>query len=173
MKISRIFGRFRFNGRNTFVFRYPHKVHIDGVVIVEQLVKRYFPGIDCENTFAICQVGEYEYCSSKVNQRSICLIIDGKYICWQCKDALERKASKIYPGYVYLIGNKDKKIYKIGKSRQPKERYKAVATKLPFPAEIIHVVGSEDTEKAEKIYMSFLRQNELMANGLNCPMRML
>ena len=139
------------NGRYTFVFRYPRKVHMDGVLVVERLVKKYFPGIVCESTFAVCQVGEYEYCSSKRNQRNICQIIDGKYVCRECKDVLERKARKIYPGYVYLIGNKEKRIYKVGKSRQPKERYKAIATKLPFSVEIVHVIGGDDIEKAEKL----------------------
>jgi hypothetical protein len=157
------------NGRNTFVFRYPLKVHIDGVVIVEQLVKRYFLGIACESTFAICQVGEYEYCSSKVNRRDICLIVDGKYVCRGCKGVLERKASRIYPGYVYLVGNKDKKIYKIGKSRQPKERYKAIATKLPFPAEIVHVVGSDDTEKAEKILHTYFASKRTHGEWFELP----
>lgn len=137
--------------RNPFEFRYPQKVSLTAYYVVEDLIKENFPGIVCDGTFAVCEIGESEYCSSKYNYLSLCQRIENTYVCDSCSKLLKQKASKIYSGYIYLIGNSSKKIYKIGKSRQPKERYKAIATKLPFPVEIIHVIGGDDIEKAEKL----------------------
>jgi hypothetical protein len=137
--------------RSPFEFHYPQKVSLNAYYVVDDLIKECFHGITCDGTFAICEIGEAEFCSSKHNYLSICQIIENKFVCESCSKLLQQKVSRIYPGYVYLIGNSNNKIYKIGKSRQPKERYKAVATKLPFPVKIIHVIGGDDIEKAEKL----------------------
>lgn len=144
--------------RSPFEFRYPQKVSLNAYYVVEDLINKHLRGITCDSTFALCEIEEAEFCSSKNNYLSLCRIIENKYVCESCSKLLQQKLSKVYSGYIYLIGNSSKKIYKIGKSRQPKERYKAIATKLPFSVEIIHVIGGDDIEKAEKLLHNIFAQ---------------
>jgi len=138
-------------GKEPFLFRYPKDVPLNGYYVVEYMIEKHFRGIKRKNSWALCDVKESDYCGGKHGYLSLCEEIDKRNVCNSCQELFKAKASKVFAGYIYLIGNVEKGIFKIGKSRQPKERYKAIATKLPFPAEIIHVVGSDDTEKAEKI----------------------
>lgn len=54
--------------------------------------------------------------------------------------------AKAKHGYVYLISGNGS--YKIGKSLDPQKRLKEL--KLPFPAEIIHTIESNDYTRAEQ-----------------------
>ncbi len=53
--------------------------------------------------------------------------------------------------YVYLIGNKNAGIYKIGVARIPEKRLKSNQTSCPYKLEIIHVFESNFAYKLEKV----------------------
>lgn len=52
--------------------------------------------------------------------------------------------------YVYLIGNRNVGLYKIGETRSPSKRLKTNQTSCPYQLEIIHSFQSEFAYKVEK-----------------------
>lgn len=55
------------------------------------------------------------------------------------------------PGYVYLVkAVYPERIYKIGKSSEPKKRLKKMGVKLPFPIEVMHLIRTDDMSKCER-----------------------
>lgn len=116
---------------------------------IEKTIKRFFPNIVGANTWALCEAGESENCRTSYGFIDICIKDGNQYICSNCSE--KRTSEKLlYKGYIYIIGNKEKKVYKIGLSQQPRERYKAFKTKLPFEIEIIHQIGADNMTKAEQ-----------------------
>mgnify|MGYP000205056252 CR=1 FL=1 len=53
--------------------------------------------------------------------------------------------------YVYLIGNKNVGVYKIGATKSPENRLKTNQTSCPYELEIIYVFKSEYAYKLEKV----------------------
>ena len=126
---------------------------------IEAEIKRFFPMIGLANTWAICEAGESEDCRKKYGYFDICQKMDKQMVCSNCRKNREQEKIK-YKGYIYLIGNKEMGIYKIGMSQQPKERYKAFQTKLPFEVKIIHQIGVDDMTKAEKRLHNYFNQKK-------------
>jgi len=144
-------------GRYPFEYRLPEDLEArEHYSEIEGVIQRFFPGIHCANTWAICEIAESEYCLAKRDILSICLIDEVK-VCWDCKELLDKRRRKEFQGYIYLIGNHEKRVYKIGLSRQPKERYKAFRTKLPFAVEILHQIGTDDMKKSETLLHNWFR----------------
>ena len=56
--------------------------------------------------------------------------------------------SKTIPGYIYLIASEQGE-YKIGRTRNVRDRYKMIRIHLPFPVSIVHIIKSDDYIKAE------------------------
>lgn len=137
-------------GRDYFEFSLPKNAIIkDSYQDIEAEIRRYFPRIKNANTWAICELGESENCLKRYGYFDICQRVNKQMICSKCIEKQEKEKEK-YPGYIYLIGNQAEGIYKIGLSHKPKERYKAFKTKLPFEVKIIHQIGVDNMEKAEK-----------------------
>jgi len=124
---------------------------------VEYLIEHFFPGIQRTNTWAVCNELKSDDCSGKGGFISLCYVIGEERICEKCLNSRKEKEAKGFEGFVYLIGNHEQKIYKIGLSRQPKERYKAFGTKLPFKVEILHQIETTDMKKAEKILHEWMK----------------
>jgi len=131
---------------------------------VEYLIEHFFPGIQRTNTWTVCNVKESDNCiGKKYGKISLCYVIGDTMICDDCLHSRKEKDEKGFEGFVYLIGNHEQKIYKIGLSRQPKERYKAFRTKLPFEVEVIHQIETTDMKKAEKVLHNWM--NDKNAHG--------
>ena len=52
-------------------------------------------------------------------------------------------------GFIYLI-HAHEDVYKIGKTKSPRKRFKILEVKLPFPIEVKHMIPSNDYSRAEK-----------------------
>ncbi len=122
---------------------------------VEELIEVLLPGIHRVNTWAVCELQASKRCEGKEGRKSVCIDIEGKKACWPCKERCgqhpNRATNKEYDGFVYLLGNKERRIYKIGVSGEPKTRSKGVNTLLPFTVLVMHEIGADDSYKAEKI----------------------
>ena len=59
------------------------------------------------------------------------------------------KLSNIFNTYLYVIGCKDKNYYKIGHSRNPEKRLKAIQTSCPFNLNLICKKKSADARQKE------------------------
>ena len=66
--------------------------------------------------------------------------------------------------YVYLIGNKNVGLYKIGITRSPERRLKTNQTSCPYVLEIINVFQSEFASKLEKVLHSDYSQFKIDEN---------
>ena len=53
-------------------------------------------------------------------------------------------------GYIYLLQG-TKGYYKIGYTRDPKDRLRTFANKLPFDVEYLHLIETDNTMRAEKL----------------------
>ncbi|MBI5079902.1 MAG: GIY-YIG nuclease family protein [Chloroflexi bacterium] len=147
-------------GRRPFDFRLPNDVPArEHFIEVEELIQKFFPRIHRANTWAICEVAESENCLAKRGISDICIELKGHRVCWDCKELQEKRTTKGFTGFVYLIGNKEKGLYKIGVSRQPKERHKAINTKLPFKVEKFHEIAADNItmKKAESLLHKWFR----------------
>ena len=155
-------GMFSAYGRRPFEYRLSDDVSVrDSYTEIEELIEKFFPGMHRANTWTICEIAVSENCLGKRGVTSICREVDGKKICWECQELLETRRVKEFHGFVYLIGNKEKGIYKIGLSQQPRNRYKAFGTKLPFKLEILHQVGTDDMKKAERLLHTWFREKNM------------
>lgn len=124
---------------------------------IEYLIEHFFPGIHRCNTWAVCNFNESENCIGKNNgEISLCGVFGETMICGECLRARTEKGVIGFEGFVYLIGNHEQKIYKIGLSRQPKESYKAFRTKLPDKVEVIHQIETTNMRKAEMVLLHWM-----------------
>lgn len=137
-------------GNDRFDLLLPKDIVIKGCYKeIEAEIKKFFPKIGQSNTWAICEAKESENCISQYGYFDICRQIDKKMICSSCMEKREQEKVK-YTGFIYLIGNIENGIYKIGISEKPRERYKAFKNKLPFEVKIIHQIPVDNMIKAEK-----------------------
>jgi len=53
-------------------------------------------------------------------------------------------------GYVYLMGNRAKGIYKIGCSIHPEKRLERLQKTVPFPIELLHSIPADEQGQGEQ-----------------------
>lgn len=136
---------------------------------VEYLIGKFFPNIERETTWAICESLKSDNCAGKNGWINLCYVIREEKICEDCIHVNNQNNSSDFEGFVYLIGNHEQKIYKIGLSRQPRERFKAFGTKLPFKVEILHQIETTDMKKAEKILHTWMKDKNTHGEWFNLP----
>lgn len=145
----------------------PGSSFLNSISEIEYLIQKFFPNIHCANTWTLCNVLESNDCYGKKGYVSLCNNNGKMKICEKCSNARDERKAKGFDGFVYLIGNRKQKIYKIGLSRQPKERFKAFNTKLPFTVEILHQIEATDMKKAEKLLHDWMKDKNTHGEWFN------
>lgn len=106
------------------------------ILIVENIIKEYFPAISiprcasCQSRFWLEQV-------------------DNEFYCRDCLEILQ-PGNGNKAGFVYVFGSSDTGYYKIGTSTRPIDRMRNYEhSKLPFPVEMIHTIPVDNKLRAE------------------------
>lgn len=108
---------------------------------IQKRILDNFPGIKIISKMGECDVKLSKECRSGSIVKPT---FDNNWICLPCANYTQEDNTS-RAGFVYVIGNEEHGFFKIGCSKNPEQRKKAISAKLPFTTHIIskHYFGNK------------------------------